>query len=100
MESRESSQIIDVEPGWRATSALGRVQTAELRAIMRRASFRPVAEWDWVPIAPCPHCRDGGLRVAGTVRAGNSWRAVRVCDTCGAVELSGRASPPPRGDAH
>jgi hypothetical protein len=82
------SQVIDVEPGWQAASALDRVQSAELEAIKTRASFRSIGEWDWVPVAPCLHCRDGGLRVAGTVRARNAWRLVRACDTCGAVELS------------
>ncbi|HEX9057136.1 MAG TPA: hypothetical protein VF818_06335 [Ktedonobacterales bacterium] len=90
MDSSEIRPVIDVEPGWLATSALDRMQSPELLAIMRRASFRPVGEWDWVPVAPCPECQDGGLRVAGTVRAKNSWRLVRVCDTCGAIELSTR----------
>jgi hypothetical protein len=93
MEPRETRQVIDVEPGWQATSALSRVCPAELSAIRQRASFRPVAEWDWVPIAPCQRCLDGGLRVAGTVRARNAWHLVRVCDTCAAVELSGRPQP-------
>lgn len=100
MESREhrkSSQVADVEPGWRARSALGRVQTPQLRAIMGRASFRAVGEQDVVPVAPCPFCLDGGLRVAGTVRTRNAWRLVRVCDTCGEVDLTG--SPPRRGAA-
>ncbi|HEX9414638.1 MAG TPA: hypothetical protein VF916_14120 [Ktedonobacterales bacterium] len=90
MESSEIRQVVDVEPGWQATTALDRMRTPELQAIMRRASFRPIGEWDWVPVAPCLYCRDGGLRVAGTVRVKNSWRVVRVCDTCGAVELSGQ----------
>ena len=90
MDPSETRQIIDVEPGWQATSALERVRSAELRAIMQRASFRPVGEWDWVPVAPCQQCLDGGLRVAGTVRSKNAWRLVRVCDTCGAIELSSK----------
>lgn len=97
MESSEIRQVIDVEPGWQATSALSRIRSAQVRAIMQRASFRPVGEWDWVPVAPCQQCLDGGLRVLGTVRARNSWRLVRICDTCGAVELSGR--PPARGES-
>jgi hypothetical protein len=90
MESSETRQVIDVEPGWEATTALNRVQTPELQAIMRRASFRPIGEWDWVPVAPCRYCGDGGLRVAGTVRVKNTWRVVRVCDTCAEVEFSGQ----------
>lgn len=98
METDETRQLIDVEPGWKATSALDRVQSAEARAIRGRASFRPVGQWDWVPIAPCPHCLDGGLRVAGTVRAKRGCRLVRVCDTCGTVELSA-ITPHPASDA-
>jgi hypothetical protein len=90
MESSEIRQVIDVEPGWQATTALSRIRSTQVRTIMARASFRPVGEWDWVPVAPCQQCLDGGLRVAGTVRTRNSWRLVRICDTCGAVELSGR----------
>ena len=90
MESSEVSQVIDVEPGWQATSALTRIRSTQVLAIRKRASFRPVGEWDWVPVAPCQQCLDGGLRVAGTVRARNSWCLVRICDTCGAVEMSGR----------
>jgi hypothetical protein len=90
MESSEIRQVIDVEPGWQATSALSRIRSTQVLAIRQRASFRPVGEWDWVPIAPCQRCLDGGLRVAGTVRARNSWCLVRICDTCGVVELSGR----------
>jgi hypothetical protein len=92
MDTEEAPQLIDVEPGWQATSALDRVRSAELRAIRGRASFRPIGEWDWVPVAPCAHCLDGGLRVAGTVRAKNGLRLVRACDTCAAVELSAIAA--------
>jgi hypothetical protein len=98
MEYKEKSQIIDVEPGWLANTALDRVHSPELRTLMQRASFRGVREWDWVPVAPCAHCLDGGLRVAGTVRAKNAWRLVRACDTCGAVEMSDIGSRPRVGD--
>lgn len=99
-EERHQSQVADVEPGWRARSALQRMRTPEVCTVMERASFRPVAEQDLVPVAPCPYCLDGGLRVAGTVRARNAWRLVRVCDTCGQVDLTAstptrRASPGP-----
>jgi hypothetical protein len=50
-----------------------------------------------VPVAPCPFCLDGGLRVAGTVRARNAKRLVRVCDTCGEVDLTG--GPPHQTDS-
>jgi hypothetical protein len=96
MDSSETRQVIDVEPGWQALCALDRMRPPQLSAIMRRASFRPVGEWDWVPVAPCQHCLDGGLRVAGTVRSRNAWRIVRVCDTCGAVELSAQPDAPSR----
>jgi hypothetical protein len=100
MEQREpskQSQVADVEPGWLARSALARVRTARLRDIMDRASFHAVAEQDVVPVAPCPFCLDGGLRVAGTVRARNAKRLVRVCDTCGEVDLTG--GPPHQTDS-
>ena len=93
-EQRHQSQVADVEPGWRARSALQRMRTSEVCAVMERSSFRSVGEQDLVPVAPCPFCLDGGLRVAGTVRARNAWRLVRVCDTCGQVDLT--ASTPTR----
>jgi|SRR5690348_11439159 hypothetical protein len=95
MEFSEASQVIDVEPGWMAASALDRVRSPELGALMTRASFRGTADWDWVPVAPCEACQDGGLRVAGTVRVRNAWRLVRACDTCGAVTLSESSPRPP-----
>lgn len=97
-EQRNQSQVADLEPGWRARSALQRMRTAEVCTIMERASYRPVADQDLVPVAPCPFCLDGGLRVAGTVRARNAWRLVRICDTCGQLDLS--ASTPTRRGTH
>ncbi len=94
MELGDTAQLIDVEPGWKAASALDRVQSTEVRAIRRRASFRPISDWDWVPVAPCPHCLDGGLRVAGTVRSRRGCRLVRICDTCASVELSATSTGP------
>jgi hypothetical protein len=101
MELGDTAQLIDMEPGWKAVSALDRVQSREVRAIRQRASFRSISDTDWVPVAPCPHCLDGGLRVAGTVRARRGCRLVRICDTCAAVELSafGTGSETDAGDA-
>ncbi len=96
MDPSEARQIIDVEPGWQAMCALDRMRSPQLTILMRRASFRPVGEWDWVPVAPCQRCLDGGMRVAGTVRSRNAWRIVQVCDTCGAIELSPRPDAPSR----
>lgn len=79
---------VELEPGWVAANGLERNNSDELLALMLRPSFRPARELDLVPVAPCAHCRDGGLRTAGTVRTRQGRQLVRACDTCGAVVLS------------
>lgn len=85
----------DVEPGWKAARSLVRLRSDALLAVMLRPSFRPVGELDLVQVAPCPYCRDGGLRMAGSVRIRKGRVAVRACDTCAAVDIGER--PQPRG---
>jgi hypothetical protein len=77
----------DREPGWKALNALHGIQSDALLAVMLRPSFKPVAEHDLVVISPCPHCQDGGLRTAGSVRTRTGREAVRACDTCCVVEI-------------
>jgi hypothetical protein len=77
----------DREPGWMALRALHGARSDALRAVMLRASFKPIAEHDLVIVAPCHHCGDGGLRTAGSVKTRKGREQVRACDTCGVVEV-------------
>ena len=85
----------DVEPGWKAARSLMRLRSDTLLAVMLRPSFRPVGDLDLVPVAPCPYCHDGGLRMAGSVRIRKGRVPVRACDTCAAVDIG--EQPQPRG---
>jgi hypothetical protein len=86
-------QSVELEPGWSASRALMRVGTDELLAVMLRPSFRPVKDLDLVPVSPCPHCLDGGLRTAGSVRTRRGREPVRACDTCATVEIGDGHTP-------
>lgn len=66
------------------------IRSDALLATMLRPSFRPVRDIELVPVVPCPHCLDGGLRVAGTVRTRYGRSTVRACDTCAKVEIEQR----------
>jgi hypothetical protein len=90
----EGAPAIELEPGWAATRALIQVGSDELLAVMLRPSFRPVKDLDLVPVFPCSHCRDGGLRTAGSVRTRKGREPVRACDTCGALEIGGSVATP------
>lgn len=83
----ESQTYTDLEPGWRAVRSLMQLRSEALLAIMLRPSFRPVRDLDLVPVAPCPYCLDGGMRLAGSVRVRKGRVPVRACDTCGAVDV-------------
>jgi hypothetical protein len=74
-----------LETGREAAEALLRLGSEDLLRVMLRRAFRPVDDQDRVPITPCPGCRDGGLRLAGTLRSRAGRELVRACDTCGAV---------------
>ncbi|HEX6121553.1 MAG TPA: hypothetical protein VFY89_00260 [Ktedonobacterales bacterium] len=87
---------VELEPGWTATRALMRITCEELLAIMLWPSFRPVKELDLVPVLPCPHCRDGGLRTAGSIRTRRGREPVRACDTCATLEIGGHVATPRR----
>ena len=83
-----SDERRNIEPAWCAARALMQIKSDLLLKIMLRPSFRPMPDKEWVPIYPCPHCGDGGLRTAGTIRMRKGGRAfVRACDTCCAVEV-------------
>lgn len=84
---------VDLEPGWRAARSLMQIKSDDLLAVMLRPSFRPVRDVELVPVTPCPHCLDGGLRVAGTVRTRSGRSRVRACDTCAKVEIEPRPRP-------
>lgn len=83
----ESHAYTDLEPGWRAVRSLMQLRSEALLAIMLRPSFRPVRDHDLVPVARCPYCLDGGMRLAGSVRVRKGRVPVRACDTCGAVDV-------------
>ncbi|MBF6592085.1 MAG: hypothetical protein IVW57_16370 [Ktedonobacterales bacterium] len=78
---------IELEPGWTAIRALLPISSDELLAVMLRPSFRPIKDLDLVPVAPCPYCLDGGLRMAGSIRTRHGREPVRACDTCAALEI-------------
>src|SRR3974390_1253758 len=80
----------DMEPAWRAAYALMQLKCETLLSVMLRPSFHPIQDTTMVPIYPCPHCGDGGLRTAGTVRLRKGTAFVRACDTCCAVEIGER----------
>lgn len=80
----------ELEPGWKAARSLVQIRSDELLTIMLRPSFRPARDLELVPVSPCPACKDGGLRTAGTVRGRRGRELVRACDTCGAVRLGER----------
>jgi hypothetical protein len=79
-----------MEPAWRAAYALMQLKCETLLSVMLRPSFHPIQDTTMVPIYPCPHCGDGGLRTAGTVRLRKGTAFVRACDTCCAVEIGER----------
>lgn len=99
-EKAEASgaSTVELEPGWSAVRSLAHLGGDELLAMMLRPSFRPVDDLDLVPITPCPHCHDGGLRTAGSVRTRRGRELVRACDTCGKVEIGAPSwlLPPPQ----
>jgi hypothetical protein len=81
------------EPGREALGALRGAESDALIAVMLRPSFKRIGEDDLVVVAPCPHCGDGGLRTAGSVKTRTGREQVRGCDTCRTVEIGplGRA---------
>ena len=91
---RDEGPFADMEPGWRAMRSLMQMRSDELLAVMLRPSFRPVRDLDLVRVAPCPYCRDGGLRTAGSVRVRRGRVTVRACDTCATVDIG--ETPVPR----
>ncbi len=92
--ARDEGPFADMEPGWRAVRSLMQLRSDELLAVMLRPSFRPVRDLDLVRVAPCPYCKDGGLRTAGTVRVRKGRVTVRACDTCATVDIG--ETPLPR----
>jgi|SRR5689334_9588420 len=90
----DEGPFADMEPGWRAVRSLMQLRSDALLAVMLRPSFRPVRDLDLVRVAPCPYCKDGGLRTAGTVRVRKGRVTVRACDTCATVDIG--ETPVPR----
>ncbi|HST87428.1 MAG TPA: hypothetical protein VLJ14_03535 [Ktedonobacterales bacterium] len=90
----DDGPFADMEPGWRAVRSLMQLRSDDLLAVMLRPSFRPVRDLDLVRVAPCPYCKDGGLRTAGSVRVRKGRVTVRACDTCATVDIG--ETPLPR----
>ncbi len=87
----ESDEIAtDTEPAWRAARALMQVRCETLLTVMLQPTFDLIQDTTLVPIYPCPHCCDGGLRTAGVLRLRKGIAFVRACDTCCAVEVGER----------
>jgi hypothetical protein len=90
----EGTQVSDiyayeVETGCQALAAVLGRESRQLHQVMASANFRPVADADMVPVRPCLHCRDGGLRTVGYLCGSITARPVLACDTCGDVTLIG-----------
>ncbi len=86
-ENLHHAVSVEMEPGWMATRALLQVGGDELLTLMLRPSFQPVRDLDLVPVSPCEHCGDGGMRTAGTLRTRHGRQLLRSCDTCGAIRI-------------
>lgn len=84
----------EVEPGWLATRALMQMGSEDLLRLMLRPSFRPVRDLELVPVAPCQHCQDGGMRTAGSIRSRRGRELVHACDTCGVIRVGQTVLPP------
>jgi hypothetical protein len=78
----------EVESGCQALAAVIGRESRKLHRIMASANFQPVAESDMVPVRPCLHCLDGGLRTVGYLCGSITAHPVFACDTCGEVILS------------
>ena len=78
----------EVEPGGQALAAVMGRESHKLHRIMASANFQPVSDADMVPVRPCLHCRDGGLRTVGYLCGSITAHPVFACDTCGEVSLS------------
>jgi hypothetical protein len=87
---RSGGAVLRHELGRGAADALLRTATDDLLRLMLSPGFRPAADTAVVTVLACPHCAGGSLRVAGSLRTAAGRRAVRGCDTCGAVEVGGR----------
>lgn len=92
-EQRQEYAETEMEPGWQAARALMQLESETLLALMLRPSFRPVREFDLVPVMPCMHCGDGGMRTAGSVRARRGRELVCACDTCGTILVGEQVWP-------
>lgn len=78
----------EVESGGQALAAVLGRESDKLHRIMASANFKPVADADVVPVRPCFHCLDGGLRTVGYLCGSVTAYPVFACDTCGEVTLS------------
>lgn len=78
----------EVESGGQALAAVEGRESHKLHRIMASANFQQVADADMVPVRPCPHCLDGGLRTVGYLCGSVTAHPVFACDTCGEVALN------------
>ncbi len=78
----------EVESGCQALAAVLGRESDKLHRVKASVNFRPVADSDVVPVRPCPHCLDGGLRTVGYLCGSVIARPVFACDTCGEVALN------------
>jgi hypothetical protein len=88
MPSNEPSlSVISLERGYQANAALRHARGKAVQGMRARGSFQPIHDSALVPVLPCEKCRDGGLRVIGTVLKGGCIQRAHACDTCGTVQL-------------
>ncbi len=78
----------EVESGGQALAAVMGRTSSKLHQVMASANFQRVAAADVVPVRPCPHCLDGGLRTVGYLCGSITASPVFACDTCGEVTLN------------
>ena len=78
----------EVESGCQALAAVLGRESDKLHRVMASKNFRSVADSDVVPVRPCPHCLDGGLRTVGYLCGSVIARPVFACDTCGEVTMN------------
>ena len=79
----------EVESGGQALAAVLGRESDKLHRVKASTNFRSVADSDVVPVRPCPHCLDGGLRTVGYLCGSITACPVFACDTCGEVTMHG-----------
>jgi hypothetical protein len=85
--SEQFTRVAETEHGWQARDGLQGRLSPQVRNLLRAKNFQPVDPMEVVPVAPCPFCDDGGLRIAGYVQRNLTPVPVRQCDTCHTAEV-------------